>query len=395
MHLPGDARGEVIHRGVLIDLRLGADAGVPVGIDHVGRGEPAGGIAQAGGRRGQGVRGRSGGSRVGTAQSRQGLLARDAVHRQAVSLLEFLQRLVGQHAEVAVSLARQVAQADQPLLHQHHGVADITLAQGLGGGQVDGRGGRRGGRGRAGDGGGVEQGQGLVAGLGVPDQAVGLLEGVDRLRRLRAELAVRLTGQVPQVDQPLLHGRHRVAAVALLQGGEGFHRAAGNGAGVGDGGLAVQLDLRVVTGDAVGGQAVLLLEGLDGRHVIGLAGAVRIGGVVAQLGQTVLQAGHLGIRHAQGDLHHVILGDGRIGGHGSGRGNRRGGGSRLLVEGQRAVAEQQLIGAAARHAVSIQAVLGLEGLQRSHAAGAELAIHRTGVVAQILQPLLHQLRVLA
>ena len=221
------------------------------------------------------------------------------------------------------------------------------------------------------------------------------MEGVHRLEGITAKIAVCQAGEVAQVDQPLLHISDLRAGHAFLQGGEGIHRTPGNRARGGDRRHAVQTGLGVIARHAVGLQAVLLLEGLDGRHIVRLAHAVGIRVVIAQGRQALLQADHRLAAYALLDQHHIVLGHGRVAGLRRGRtdgngGHRRRRGSGQLPLGQRVIAEQHLAGGRACRAIIIQAVLPLEFPQRGHAALPEQAVRLAGQVAQLLEALLHQ-----
>ena len=386
VHLPGDAAVGIVQGGVGVLAGLAAHGGVPVLILHLA-GHGVVGLLRGGG----GIRAAHGGGAAGVVQRRDGVLAGNAVGGEGVGPLEFLHGLVGQAAVDAVRRAGEIAQGDELLLHDLDCVALVALAQDVSGNIHGGEG-----FGGVGHGGGaVKDAQGVLAGDGVAHQAVLLLEVVDGFSGIGAVDAVRRAGEVAQLDQPLLHGLDVLALVTLAQGLVGDVQAASQLAVVHDGAVGVEEHLGVIAGDAVGGEAVLGLEEADGRHIVLLALAVLGGGVVAQLLQALLQAEDFVARHALLDEHHIVLGDFLVGVLLFIGGGGHDGVVGLLVGGQAQVGEQHGCRAAAAHAVGLEAVFLLEGLQGRDALGAEDAVRLAGEVFQVDQPLLHQLGVIA
>ena len=210
-----------------------------------------------------------------------------------------------------------------------------------------------------------------------------------------AIVAVGFSSQVTQLNQLILQIGNCCAGHALAKGCEGIYRAAGIGSCAGQRTGRVKQYLGVIACGTVFMQAILPLEGTDGCHVICFANAIHRCTVVTQSGETLLQSGHRIAGNAQLNDRHIVLGNGRRGRRG--RGCRRGDrGRRCRCTGRQSVdAEKQIVGTIARNTIRIQSVIGLEILQGRHAAGAEIAIYLAGIVAQLLQPLLHQLGIAA
>ena len=382
--LPRKAGGEVVNRHVGIFPGFGADLGVPVGIADAGRAD--GGHVGRGGGSDDGRRAAAVDGAAGLVQLLRGGGAHDAVRLQAVGPLEGDQRQTGLVAELAVRLAGQVAQSDQPVLHGLDRLAGSALVQGDVGNRV-------------GNGSAV---RGAVAQLGlrsrahdaVRTQAVGLLEGFHRTAGGGTELAVGGTGQIAQRDQLVLKGLHLHAFTAVAQRGRLGGRDHVGACGVGPlGRVAVQHGLGVVARLAVGRQAVRLLEGPYCGDVVRQVDAVLTGGIVAQLLQTDLQTLYVRALTACLDGDAVFLRDGRIGGNGGLVRSGHGGGGRHRVD--RVRRKQHRPGLYAAYAVRVQTVGFLELLERFDAVVVKGAGHFAGQVAQLGQTGLHQLHVVA
>ena len=374
----------VVDDGVRHQLGLGAGLVKPIGEAHLaGGGGLEHGARHHGGGRGAADGGGGGGRLLlSVLQGLQGLLARHAVGGQLGGGLEGLHSQIGLGAVDAVGGAAQIAQADQGPLqgadrraraaHMHGGgfaQGGFLRGLGLGGGLL----------GLA----VVDGGQGLGAGDAVRRQAVLTLEGADRRGGLGAEFAV--DGIVKELEhgQPRLQEVHLRAGGADLQGGigvgHGGGRRGGGGRGLGGGrgagaqGVAAEQPLLGLQArHAVGGQVVLLLEGLDGGDVVGVVDAVRGDGVVAQGHQLLLHAGDGNAAGAPAQHHHVIGGDGG-GGGGDGGGNDGGGQQDDL---------QGVVDLAVGDAVDGQIVLLLEGLDGGHGVGVVGPVDGGLIIAQ-------------
>ena len=252
--------------------------------------------------------------------------------------------------------------------------------------------------------------QGLRPRHAVRRQPVGPLERHQGFIGLRPEFAVRLARQVSQADQLLLQLLHLAAAGALPQ--VSVRRGGGRRRGrllVGSvlrrrgrlgrsGRRRHRVDgIHQAQGRAARGpvvvHAVVLLEGPD-RPLRGAAVvSVRLARQVSQVDQRLLHHGHFRAHGApaQGFIAGFRGNPALLVSGGRGRLGHRG---RRRALGQHVFAEEQVIGALARHAVRLQAVVLLEGLQGLHALVAELAVHPSLVVSQLLQPPLDGFRVL-
>ena len=382
--LPGKAGGEIVDRHVGILPGLGANLGVPVGIADAGRAD--GGHVGRGGGGDDGGRAAVVDGAAGLVQLLRGGGTHDAVRLQAVGPLEGDQRKAGLVAELAVRLAGQIAQRDQPVLHGLDRFAGSALVQGDVGNRV-------------GNGSAV---RGAVAQLGlrgrahnaVRTQAVGLLEGLHRAAGGGTELAIGGTAQIAQRDQLVLQGLHLHALAAVAQRGR---LGGGDHVGIGVvsplGRVAVKHGLSVVARLAVGGQSVRLLESPHCGDIVRQIDAVLTGGVVAQLLQTNLQPLHIHALTACFDGDAVFLGDGRVGGFGSlvGGDHRGGGGHRV----HRVRRKQHRPGLNAAYAVRVQPIGLLELLKGLYAVVIKGAGDFAGQVAQLGQTGLHQLHIVA
>ena len=250
----------------------------------------------------------------------------------------------------------------------------------------------------------VQAAQGLRTRHAVGGQFAGLLVSLDGSRGLVAEHTVRASLQVAQLNQLLLQGlnvrsggahlqrsaggRSCCCSSCLLRSGGGFH--------VGRFGVpAVKHPLRLFARRTVSGQAVCLLESPHGFHSLRAVVSVRFSGQVSQLNQGFLQLSHVctGI---------ILAHRGPADRRGRCRGHFRRGCrdlSRLRCRRcslfQGVVAEQYRVGCLSGHAVIVQAVRFLECFQGVHGALAHFSVDRALVIAQFLQPLLHQLHVVA
>ncbi len=120
------AGGKVIDHRVAHALGVGTHLGIPVGKAYlaglgrleVGPGALAGRLGGGGG--GLRLHHAASGNGIGRVQFGQGQLARDAVHFQAVLLLEGLEGREGAGAKDAVRGAGHIVQSDQTLLHGRH-----------------------------------------------------------------------------------------------------------------------------------------------------------------------------------------------------------------------------------------------------------------------------------
>ena len=254
----GQASGVVAQR---LEVRLQR-------LDRVGIG------AQLHQRRGRAGRGGAGGGRAAAQlflNLGERLAARDAVGVKPVVALELGDGLLGQVAVVAGDGAvLVVAERLEVRLKRFDRVGVLYAVLEHGGAR---RGGRRGAAGGRGAGGGaaaqlfLDLGERLRADHAVGGQAVLALEVHDRGLGLAAEVAAHGTGVVAQLRQILLELAHGfvLAAIAQQRGLAGA-RAGGGGAArrVDPGGVIERLD-RVIARDAVGGERILFLEGLNGR----------------------------------------------------------------------------------------------------------------------------------
>ena len=301
-----------------------------------------------------------------------GLIAGLAVHLKAVGALEGAHSLdiVGQiHAVQTGGIVTQLLQARlQPAHHFAHAARaddDHVLR----------REGRRGGRG-----GGDRNGRGYrVDGVHAVEHRAGdgtqhavllqralLLEGLDGLGGGVVVHAGNISGIVAQVLEALLEELDLLVLVAGAQRlGRRLHSRRGRGRhhhGRLHGGRAIEHLLVGGAHFAVGHQAVLALEELDGGHGVLVAHAGRLALIVAQLLEPGLQLGHrlaLGLladhraRHRGNRAHILTVAAGVLGG--------------ILVE-----LELEVL---AGDAVLGQAVALLEHLERIFGLAAELAVH--------------------
>ena len=238
-------------------------------------------------------------------QQGHGAGAQIPVSHQAVVLLEPLHRLGGEPTVDTVGADGQIPQLQQPLLPDQDLIGPVPDPQGIGHGTVPKEG---------------LQHQGIHR-RPVP-QLVPFPEPLHGLGGLAVEIAIRVRGQVAQLDEPLLDALHLHAPIPGQHGVEG-------------GVLVVQLQKGLLVAEARLGQAVAPLEqGHGGGH----AGLVHVLGLlkvqVFQRHETDLDVQHDGGAHADAD-HVPVQGvqggrrRGHLRGHGRGHGRgRRCGGSR-------------------------------------------------------------------
>ena len=312
-------------------------------------------------------------------EDRQRALARDAVRRKAVGFLEELDRALRARAELAVRLGGKIPKAHQILLQDEHFAVFVAAAQ------------RRkaarlredhvalvraaaGGHGIA----AFEHALRTLARDAVRAEAVGHLEGGHGRGRLLGKPTVDAARIVAQLKQARLQEIDIFAAVALAQrdraGGHGRGRDAGRRLAA----LGNLLERRRA-GAAVGGQAVVLLEGHDGVLRLLAVYAVRHARQIAQLDEAFLQGVNVVARHAQGKRTR-LLGIGRRDGV---VGVARAGGIELRLR------------LAARLSIAGKAVVALEGLDRVRRRLAVEAIHAAGIVAQLREAALQHADLIA
>ena len=245
----------------------------------------------------------------------------------------------------------------------------------------------------------------------VRTQPVCPLESDDRLVGFRAENSVSLSGQIAEADQPALQVFYLTAGGSLPKGSR-FCRSRCSGGlrrlwrthrhgGVRRSFLclhAVQLCLGLRPGRTVHRQTVHSLEGSDGCFRLLPVIAVRRACQIAQIDQRFLQKGDGGTAASLSQRNKLLdrcgsrhCRDHRYGcRHGGCRNGRR----RRRVLCQRVAAEKDPVGIVSGDPVILQAVCRLEFLQGAHAQSTELAIHIASVIAELLQALLDQLRIL-
>ena len=206
----------------------------------------------------------------------EGFATDDAVRRKAVLFLESLDGSDGFLPCVAGDAAGVHAQVLELLLH----VAHRSGADGAG-------------HGRGGGGSGhlfrsdfIQFGEGCISDDAVRGEAVLFLEGLDGGCGLCADVAGHLAGIDAQVLELLLHVTHGIGA-----DGAGHGRSSG-----GRGSLFrsdfIQFGKGCISDDAVRGEAVLFLEGLDGGGGLIADVAGHLAGIDAQVLELLLHVAH-------------------------------------------------------------------------------------------------------
>ena len=319
------------------------------------------------------------GNRAGRHQFAQGSCVGNAVDRQLIGTLEFADRSERTVAVVAVQRIGVIAQLLQFVLQSLDLGALIALLEGLGGVQFH----RRialGSHGVI----RIQLFKGAFTADAVSSQTVLLLEFLHSGHSAVAVIAVAAAAVVAQFLQTLLDLLDRIALGALLQGTVilglflGFFLL---GLIVGaDGRGSIQLLQGSSTGNAVLGQAVLLLEGLYRLNRTVAVAAVNAVLIVAQLLQALLQLLDLAALGAL--LQGIIFLD-----------------SFFLLNLRRSLTVgvdggggiQLLQGSSTGNTVLSQAVLLLESLHRVDSHIAVIAVDGVLVIAQFLQALLQLL----